>query len=490
MKAKKMMAQVFVFLLVIGLLAACNRDSGNQSPDNTPTTGASAAVGGDADASNAVEEPDDEVTGTAPVRGGMGGPTPEIPVGSDLPDTLANPNISIVYWYEQNAYQNNVSINPNYYNEILDAIPVFEEMYGGTVEYINVPWNDMIPRAVEMMSAGQAPDIILIFDRTFHNLALNGNLTPLNEYVNDNDYNIWGISKDLFTWKGEVYAIPNRPYPTLFAFNRDMLDMAGLGHPDVLFERGEWTFDKFMEIVLATTRYRDGEMITQGVGTWPGDGTARFMLANGTSLYNVDPTGGFATSNLTTAALQHTLDWMGTWASGPEPAWNPGNDTNNQFQNGNIAMVDTIGYFSEVFPFAYGLVPYPTGPFGPDKGLVTMPQAWAVPIGSQNVEGAVAFIRLSQQIFATEGLRREKLNFEQFISPSAWESIFGDPDTVTLYSYDKSTANIDRIFGEMINLMLDRVPAATIVERLEPMLVADLRQAFEGYGDGAVFEDE
>ena len=43
-----------------------------------------------------------------------------------LPDKLENPNISIVYWYNEDQYKYDTSKNANVYDPILEAIPYFE----------------------------------------------------------------------------------------------------------------------------------------------------------------------------------------------------------------------------------------------------------------------------------------------------------------------------------------------------------------------------
>ena len=61
-----------------------------------------------------------------------------------LPDKLENPNISIVYWYNEDQYKYDTSKNANVYDPILEAIPYFEEKYGGEVNVIYAAWGEML----------------------------------------------------------------------------------------------------------------------------------------------------------------------------------------------------------------------------------------------------------------------------------------------------------------------------------------------------------
>ena len=55
-----------------------------------------------------------------------------------LPETLDNPDISIVYWYNQDQYAYDTSKNENVYDPILEAVPYFEAKYGGKVNVIYI----------------------------------------------------------------------------------------------------------------------------------------------------------------------------------------------------------------------------------------------------------------------------------------------------------------------------------------------------------------
>ena len=57
--------------------------------------------------------------------------------------------------------------------------------------------------------------------------------------------------------------------------------------------------------------------------------------------------------------------------------------------------------------------------------------------------------------------------------------IYAD-DVTYLYAYDTATANIDKIVSSIINSAYDQVPAATIVETIEPQLVSDVQLVYGG----------
>ena len=69
-----------------------------------------------------------------------------------LPEKLDNPNIKIVYWYNEKQYQYDTSKKPDVYDPILEAIPYFEKKYGGEVEVIYAAWNDMLSTVIGINS--------------------------------------------------------------------------------------------------------------------------------------------------------------------------------------------------------------------------------------------------------------------------------------------------------------------------------------------------
>lgn len=461
MKLKKLAALLLAAAMVVSMMVSCTSErtpqtTGDSSTASTEST-ASADDSGSGDDSGSAEG---------------------VTVGEGLPDTLENPDISIVYWYGKNAYKQAQAANPNEYDPIWEAVAPYEEKYGGTVNIIETDWNSMAQKVVELQNAGQAPDLMEIYDAVFHTLAISGSLLPLTDYVSEADYVFYDAElQDLMSWEGVPYAIPIKPYWPFILFNRDMLDIEGQPMPDELFKNGEWTFEKFAEIVNAVTKVQDGAVVQFGFGSWNVDGLSRFLISNDTSFMNVDQATGTVTSGFTDQKLIDTLDWMRTWAANPTSSWIQGNDAMfDAFEGGSLAMIDGVGYPAEgTYSFNWGYVPYPTGPDSPYKAAIaTMPQGFAVPAGSKNPEAAVAFMRISNQMQVTVGDDRLALTLGQDV----FDMLYNNPDAKLVWAYDKSTTNINQIVVTAINMMVDDTPAATIAETIDPQLQADIDAIF------------
>ena len=69
-------------------------------------------------------------------------------------------------------------------------------------------------------------------------------------------------------------------------YNKQLLEACGCEDPDELWEKGEWTWDKFREMCKKITQDTDGDgSIDQyGFCAWDADQLEQFMLANGTNI--------------------------------------------------------------------------------------------------------------------------------------------------------------------------------------------------------------
>ncbi|MDR1663425.1 MAG: extracellular solute-binding protein [Clostridiales bacterium] len=394
-----------------------------------------------------------------------------------LPDALSNPDLHIIYWRSERNYKTEKVRAPNLFDGVWEAKPLFEEKYGGTVNIEYVEWNSMLARMAELQAAGQAPDLIEVYDRVMHNMIFQGSIMPLSDYVTDSDFAFWDVDRELFSWKGVPYAIPWKPYLTSLVFNRDLLDLYGLEMPDELYKRGEWTFDKFAEMIKTTTRYTDGEAESMGYGSWEGEGMSRLLVANGASFIDVDTVNGTAVSGFDNQAMIDTLDWMRTWSSAPQSAWAKNDTMFDYFEVGNLAFIDGVEYGNNEFAFDIGMVPYPKGPNSAvEKPVVVMPQGMAVPNGAKNPEGAVTFMRMLNENWATAGNELEA----NLIGQEYFDMIYNDPASEMVYAFDKATENIDRITGTVANLLDGNTPASTIAEQLNPEHKAAIDLIYSG----------
>lgn len=399
----------------------------------------------------------------------------EMPENPHLED-LENADITIVYWYNPDQYEIDKSRNDAVYDPILEAIPVYEEVTGGTVTVEATDWNGMQQRVVDLVNAGEAPDLMEVYDRNFYPAVFGGLIQPITDYVSDVDYDWYQVKQDLFTWGDDVYAIPLKPYNFLMLYNKDMMMLNGLEDPLEVFLRGEWTFDKFKEYGEAIYTEVNGEVLQWGFGSWQ-DAVTYFMLANGGALIDVNAEDGTATSGFDNPAVVETLELIAPWyeANGGF-IMAPVDDSFFHFWEVNqLAFIRGPDLPQDEVPFEVGAVPYPTGPSGPEKSFVVYPQGMAIPNGASNPEGAVAFMYTVNEVQREIGDAKER----ERIGDELFEVIYGD-DVTQVYAYDKAPTDIDELIGSIINFLVEGTPPATIVSTLQPELQAMVDRTFSG----------
>lgn len=385
---------------------------------------------------------------------------------------LENPNIRIVYWQSQEAYDTAKAENPDVFDVILDTIPEFEKEYGGKVELIAVDWGQMLEKTVSMQSADDAPDLVMISDQTFHNVVTGGVVMELDELTTDDDYSFWKVGRDLFTWKGKTYGIPIKPYFKHILYNKTKFQEHGLKTPREYFDEGNWTFDTFAEVgkKLTYDSDKDGEIDQWGFSTWD-DFIPAITLCNGGAFLKVTTDG--ITSGLKDPATLEAMQYISDWIKQPGGFINLEMSMFEEFDNGNLAMIVGKEYPQDQLPFEVDMVPYPVGPSSKDKAVFVYPQGWGIPTGSKNPEGAAAFVYLANKITKEKGDELEKKRF----GDERFEMINGDDLNIT-YSLDKGLSSIWEIIGTITNKLYDQVPPATIAEELEPVINADIEKTY------------
>lgn len=154
------------------------------------------------------------------------------------------------YWEVQNGYS---------YQILEDAIALFEkENPGIRIEYVSGILKEDYPEWLsEQLILGKAPDLFLLFDENFNDLAEIGALKDLSGFIEkDQEFSreaFYASAYDGGSYKEGQYALPYECAPRLMFVNRTILDSEGIAVP-----KEDWTWDEFYEICRAVTRDLDG----------------------------------------------------------------------------------------------------------------------------------------------------------------------------------------------------------------------------------------
>ncbi|MDF2609507.1 MAG: extracellular solute-binding protein [Lachnospiraceae bacterium] len=144
---------------------------------------------------------------------------------SSLPETLDNPNITILWHTSEETYQTNKQNDPNAFDAVWSVLPEFEAKYGGKVEVKAVGWGEMKDTLINMVNAGEVCDLAQANDQNFPIYPVKKLIQPISGYIDAND-DFWfdGIT-NAFTFGGESYAVGNDATPIVLYYNKSLFEL-------------------------------------------------------------------------------------------------------------------------------------------------------------------------------------------------------------------------------------------------------------------------
>ncbi len=356
-KLKKFLALGLSAAMMLSM-TACGGNSGNNSSSNT----------GNDSKTEASDNKDNE---------GSSGDNKDNTVAASGEKRI----IKIGTWYDHYYTSDHTKLedNPDVTNQEtaqmqLDNIRAIEEKYNVELHFVNLTWDGTIESINTSIMAGQPDCDIYEVDIQFGvPAAFNGYAAALEDVLPAEADVLSGqtILKplDIGTDKSYLFKTVTKEnqlggYP--LGFNMDMINEAGLENPQDLYDRGEWTWDKFKEYCVALTKDTDGDGVTDvyGYGGWWTNMVANLLMSNGATIAAGE------TETLSSAATGEVLNYINTLYNVEKCArpWNEDDwDSNNAaYKNGEtcffIAPAWTIT--PEELNFELGIVPWPVGPSG------------------------------------------------------------------------------------------------------------------------------
>jgi ABC-type glycerol-3-phosphate transport system substrate-binding protein len=134
-----------------------------------------------------------------------------------------------------------------------EAFDLFESQTSIKLDWLDVPeyWVK-VPAAA---AAGELPDIIPMGDTDVSTLSVKNVLLPLSGYAADVDMSDF-IQSALShsSWGGELYGMPYECGPSMWVYNKGLIQEAGVDDPWELAKKGEWTQSAFDATIQALTK--------------------------------------------------------------------------------------------------------------------------------------------------------------------------------------------------------------------------------------------
>lgn len=263
-----------------------------------------------------------------------------------------------------------------------DALKNVEEKYNVRIEYVNLTYDGIQESINTSVLAGKPDCDIYLTEPSFGIPAVvNGYATNLAEVLpadadilTDQNYlrtiDINGVDGTYFMCVVGGEAVPGSSYT--LAFNKQMLEDAGLENPNDLYAKGEWTWDKWKEYLKALTKDTDGDGVTDvyGFGSRYDYLFEYLLMSNGTSVASSD------TENLSSPEVGEVLDFIYNMYNVDHVAnpWNADDWDYNQnaYTNGEVACWITQAWISNAnedqnLGFDEIWCPWPIGPSGNEE---------------------------------------------------------------------------------------------------------------------------
>ncbi len=320
-----------------------------------------------------------------------------------------------LYW---DSTHETIDVNPYYTGTVADEmmfakVAEVEQKWNVTFEYVNLLYAGAQESINTSILAGTPDvDVYMIGLAIGAPAVANGYAVDLRDVLPADHPVITGEDEVLTyinTGNGAVSLLTNKnkenmvgsTYP--LSFNLQMIEDANLEDPRDLVEAGEWTWDKFMEYMVALTKDNDGDGVTDvyGFGGWPSDFLPLLVMSNGSNIAATDK------ENLSSPEVAETLQFLqDLYVNGyayPLPAENGWDICRFLYREGKVAFSPNAAWIldsNKDYGFQQGddyptlefdmvFVPWPAGPNGDlatNAQKVTDSSCYMIPVGVEDPE--------------------------------------------------------------------------------------------------------
>jgi len=260
----------------------------------------------------------------------------------------ANPDMSITWLADYD-------LNPSGNNDRSVALALFEDYYGGQINYVYTSVEDKFTTLAAMINAGDQVDMFPYEWSAVPSGVLRDQYQPLDPYFEsmEMDSDLWADMSDvidMFSYNGQHYVVPySISDPLIITYSRKMMQEEGLDDPYELYKSGKWDWDSFMSMMEKFKTNAPEGQNRYGINGWFGQAiiqsTGRTVVNydNGRFTNNINDPEIEKAENLMQEIAQKQLyrgDWvghfpedhstlffaMGDWALGSSNAYNEGMD--------------------------------------------------------------------------------------------------------------------------------------------------------------------
>jgi len=150
------------------------------------------------------------------------------------------------------------------WKELVDKFNASRRDVQVTIQWVPGSWDDVHAKALVGIAAGTPPDVVRLHESQYSDWVRANLLTSLNGFIKDDKYELNVFFPQIIMplqINGQLYGFPQTIATRALAFNKAMLDDAGLKYPDA-----SWRWDR--ELLEAAKKLTDPSKDRWGVGFW------------------------------------------------------------------------------------------------------------------------------------------------------------------------------------------------------------------------------
>lgn len=303
--------------------------------------------------------------------------------------TLADPNLTYYGFYDARVA-----------GDIKPGVKLFEETYGGQIDYLQCTWSEHMDKLQTLIASGDSPDLVDKVDLTFPNLISKNVYEDLSDYIDLSQAHWAGYDSlvEQYTYDGKqcYYPFTANALPDCLIYNKTKFETLGLDDPKEMYDNGNWTWDTFKDTMI---RFMDSD--PDAIGGVYGLISQDIVVTTGTPVIGME--NGTIVNNINSADVERATNFLmeirkeglavrgeGMWSNESAP-----------LATGKVAFLGVgqwkITDFCKDYDDEFGFVPYPRDPSADSYYYNTSSFGYMVPKGSDNIEGAAAFIDIMRQ---------------------------------------------------------------------------------------------
>ena len=257
-----------------------------------------------------------------------------------------------------------------------------------------IPGSDIQTKLMAQVAAGTAPDLTAIDNYWYLGFAARGAFVRLDDLISRDKYDLSVFLDVALTeglYKQKRFGIPYIGSTRIIYFNIDLFKAAGVTTPDKLWDQGQWTWDKLVEIGQQLTKKESSGKITQ-FGILPDTSinvNSPWIWGAGGEILDKDRTKCLLNQPAAVEGLQFQQDMIFKYRISPN---NEEMQDIDLFATGKVGLVPSWrgpSIIYRTYNFKWDIVPMPVGKAG--KTTLYKGNSMCIPKSSKLVDQAWEF---------------------------------------------------------------------------------------------------